>query len=67
VRDSERPLRHSHAGAWKPKIAHFFKNYNDLKLGKWEIIEGCFSLNHAKEDILTSIERYKVYEDKQVF
>jgi inorganic pyrophosphatase len=49
------------------KISHFFKHYKDLEPGKWVIIEGWYGLEHAKEEILTSIERYQALENKPAF
>jgi inorganic pyrophosphatase len=49
------------------RISHFFKHYKDLEPGKWVIIEGWFGVNHAKEEIQNSIERYKALDEKPVF
>jgi inorganic pyrophosphatase len=51
------------------KITHFFKHYKDLEPGKWVVIEGWYGLEQAKEEILTSIERYNALaiEDKPAF
>lgn len=40
-------------------IIHFFEHYKDLEAGKWVKITGWDGVEAAKQEILTSIERYK--------
>lgn len=40
-------------------IEHFFKHYKDLEKGKWVEIEGWQDVEAAKQEIQSSIERYK--------
>ncbi|WP_036248456.1 inorganic diphosphatase [Methylobacter sp. BBA5.1] len=49
------------------KIAHFFEHYKDLEEGKWVKIEGWFSLEHAQEEIMSSIKRYNSTVEKPLF
>ena len=49
------------------KITHFFKHYKDLEPGKWVEIQGWYGIEHAKEEILNSIERYNALEEKPAF
>ncbi|WAK01617.1 inorganic diphosphatase [Methylobacter sp. YRD-M1] len=49
------------------KIAHFFEHYKDLEPGKWVKIEGWFGLEEAREEIMSSIERYKAAKKKPHF
>lgn len=41
------------------RIAHFFEHYKDLEPGKWVKIEGWFSVEEAKEEITSSVQRYQ--------
>lgn len=50
VRDLPRSLLDS--------IAHFFDHYKDLEPGKWVKIDGWVDAEEAKQEILSSIERY---------
>ncbi len=50
VRDLPRSLLDS--------IAHFFDHYKDLEPGKWVKIDGWVDVEEAKQEILSSIERY---------
>jgi len=50
VRDLPRSLLDS--------IAHFFDHYKDLEPGKWVKIDGWVDAEDAKQEILSSIERY---------
>jgi inorganic pyrophosphatase len=54
VRDLPRSLLDS--------IAHFFDHYKDLEPGKWVKIEGWVDTEEAKQEIITSIERYNAQE-----
>ncbi|MCL7420995.1 MAG: inorganic diphosphatase [Methylobacter sp.] len=49
------------------KIAHFFEHYKDLEEGKWVKIEGWFGLEHAQEEIMSSIKRYNSTVEKPLF
>lgn len=40
-------------------ISHFFEHYKDLEKGKWVKIEGWAGIEAAKNEISTSLERYK--------
>ena len=50
VRDLPRSLLDS--------IAHFFDHYKDLEPGKWVKIDGWVDAEEAKQEVLSSIERY---------
>ena len=39
-------------------IAHFFEHYKDLEKGKWVKVKGWDGIEAAKQEILSSIERY---------
>ena len=39
-------------------ISHFFDHYKDLEANKWVTIEGWEDREAAKQEILTSIERF---------
>ena len=39
-------------------IAHFFDHYKDLEQGKWVKIEGWVDIDEAKQEIISSIERF---------
>ena len=54
VRDLPRSLLDS--------ISHFFDHYKDLEPGKWVKIEGWVDTEEAKQEIITSIERYNAQE-----
>ena len=41
------------------QIAHFFERYKDLEPGKWVKIEGWGDVEEARQEIISSIERYK--------
>lgn len=41
------------------QIAHFFDHYKDLERGKWVKIEGWGRAEEARQEVLSSIERYK--------
>jgi inorganic pyrophosphatase len=41
-------------------ITHFFEHYKDLDPGKWVKVEGWHGPDEARQEILASIERYKV-------
>lgn len=59
VRDMPEPLLDS--------IAHFFQHYKDLESGKWVKIDGWLGLEEAKNEIMTSMERYNNSKDKPAF
>jgi inorganic pyrophosphatase len=40
------------------QISHFFSHYKDLEEGKWVKLTGWVGPQQAKQEILTSIERY---------
>jgi len=40
-------------------LEHFFKHYKDLEEGKWVEIDSWVGPEAAKEEILTSVERFK--------
>lgn len=40
-------------------LEHFFQHYKDLEEGKWVKIEGWSGPEEAKQEILSSIERFK--------
>jgi inorganic pyrophosphatase len=39
-------------------IAHFFDHYKDLEQGKWVEIEGWVDIDEARQEIISSIERF---------
>lgn len=41
------------------RLVHFFERYKDLEKGKWVKVEGWADAAAAKEEIRSSIERYK--------
>jgi inorganic pyrophosphatase len=41
------------------QIEHFFSHYKDLEPGKWVKIDGWENAEAAKEEIVSSVERYK--------
>lgn len=46
------------------QISHFFEHYKDLEVGKWVKIDGWLGAEEAKQEILRSVERYNVEENK---
>lgn len=40
-------------------IAHFFEHYKDLESEKWVKVQGWQGVDHAKKEILESIERFQ--------
>lgn len=49
------------------RITHFFKHYKDLEPGKWVEIQGWYGIDHTKEEILSSIDRYNKLDNKPAF
>ncbi len=49
------------------KITHFFEHYKDLEENKWVRIEGWFGPDEAKAEIIDSIARYALLEEKPRF
>lgn len=49
------------------KIQHFFEHYKDLEPNKWVKIEGWFGIEEAKQEIISSIDRYNLLENKPAF
>ncbi len=49
------------------QISHFFQHYKDLEEGKWVKIDGWDGPVSAREEIMTSIERYNNAPDKPKF
>jgi inorganic pyrophosphatase len=49
------------------QIAHFFEHYKDLESGKWVKIEGWTGVKDAKNEVLSSVERYKSAPQKPNF
>ena len=47
-------------------ISHFFEHYKDLEPGKWVKIEGWQEAADAKQEILSSVERFKREEVEAV-
>ena len=43
----------------KNQIEHFFSHYKDLEKGKWVKIDGWADIDAAKQEIVSSAERYK--------
>mgnify|MGYP005841056471 FL=1 len=41
------------------QLAHFFEHYKDLEQNKWVKIEGWVGINEAKQEILSSVKRFK--------
>jgi inorganic pyrophosphatase len=52
---------------WRDRIAHFFEHYKDLESGKWVKIVGWGGADAAREEILTSAERYQQAPEKPKF
>lgn len=40
-------------------IEHFFKHYKDLEPGKWVKVDGWEGIDAARQEIMSSIERYE--------
>ena len=40
------------------QIQHFFEHYKDLEKGKWVKIDGWVGPEEAKQEVVSSIERY---------
>ena len=40
------------------QITHFFERYKDLEIGKWVKVDGWGSAQEARDEILSSIDRY---------
>jgi len=49
------------------QIAHFFEHYKDLEKGKWVKIDGWGDIEAAKEEIVSSIERFNNAPEKPHF
>ncbi|HSR55063.1 MAG TPA: inorganic diphosphatase [Alphaproteobacteria bacterium] len=49
------------------QIAHFFDHYKDLETGKWVKIDGWAGPEEARNEIVSSIERYKNAPEKPHF
>ena len=49
------------------QIAHFFEHYKDLEEGKWVKVEGWDNADAARQEILSSIERYQQAPEKPCF
>ena len=41
------------------QIVHFFEHYKDLEKGKWVKIDGWVGPEEAKQEVVSSIERYR--------
>jgi inorganic pyrophosphatase len=41
-------------------VEHFFKHYKDLENGKWVKVDGWEGVEAAREEIMKSVERYKL-------
>jgi inorganic pyrophosphatase len=52
---------------WRERIAHFFQHYKDLEQGKWVKIAGWGDADAAREEIRTSVERYRQAPEKPHF
>ena len=59
VRDMDEPLLDS--------IAHFFQHYKDLESGKWVKIDGWLGTEEAKQEIMSSVDRYNKAKNKPAF
>jgi inorganic pyrophosphatase len=46
---------------------HFYEHYKDLEPGKWVRIEGWNSAGEAKQEITSSIERFRAAPVKPRF
>ncbi|WP_026376614.1 inorganic diphosphatase [Aestuariibacter salexigens] len=51
----------------KNQIEHFFAHYKDLEPNKWVKIDGWQGAEAAKQEIVSSVERYNTTEDKPAF
>ncbi len=49
------------------QITHFFDHYKDLENNKWVEIDGWEDVAAAKQEILSSIERFNKSPDKPAF
>ncbi len=49
------------------QISHFFEHYKDLEKGKWVKIEGWGDIEAAKEEILSSVQRFNDAPEKPNF
>ncbi|MDR2637861.1 MAG: inorganic diphosphatase [Zoogloeaceae bacterium] len=49
------------------QIEHFFRHYKDLEAGKWVKIRGWKNIEAAREEILSSIERFESSQKKPHF
>ena len=49
------------------QIEHFFAHYKDLEPNKWVKIEGWADAAAAKKEIVSSVERYEVTDQKPAF
>jgi len=59
---------HTDVSPWRLNaISHFFEHYKDLDKGKWVKIDGWQGLEEARQEILSSVERYNKSEDKPAF
>ncbi len=45
------------------QISHFFEQYKALEPGKWVKVDGWHDAEEAKEEIVTSIDRYNLEHD----
>lgn len=52
---------------WRDRIGHFFEHYKDLESGKWVKISGWGNAAAAREEIRTSVERYRQAPEKPRF
>ena len=62
IRDIDDAPRH-----WRDRIAHFFQHYKDLEQGKWVKIAGWDDAAAAREEIRTSVERYRSAPERPKF
>ncbi|HEX5488074.1 MAG TPA: inorganic diphosphatase [Rhodanobacteraceae bacterium] len=52
---------------WRDRIAHFFQHYKDLESGKWVKVSGWDDAMAAREEIRSSVERYRQAPEKPRF
>ncbi|MGH8124727.1 MAG: inorganic diphosphatase [Rhodanobacteraceae bacterium] len=52
---------------WRDRIAHFFEHYKDLEQGKWVKVSGWGDAEAAREEIRTSLERYRQAPERPRF
>ena len=45
-------------------LEHFFQHYKDLEEGKWVKVDGWRGIEEAREEILSSIQRFAELKDK---